>query len=62
MKKTIVTTADDNRVELLKELIFSIKRFKQLDDYDICILSTNLSKENILYLSKFASNIVERAR
>ena len=59
IKKTFVTTADSNRLNLLYELIFSIRKYKELDDYKICILSTNLTDLEKDKLSKFVDEIVE---
>jgi lipopolysaccharide biosynthesis glycosyltransferase len=59
MKKTIVTTADNNRIELLEELIKSIRQFRELDYYYICVLSTNISNLNRQKLSKYSINFVE---
>ncbi len=59
IKKTFVTTADSNRLDLLYELIFSIRKYKELDDYKICILSTNLTDLEKDKLSKFVDEIVE---
>ncbi len=45
IKKTIVTLADANYFEMLKELIDSIQRFPQSKDISICILDAGLTNE-----------------
>ena len=52
--KTIVSLADSNYFELLKELIESIKRFEQSKDIAICILDAGLSSDQKNYLSNEA--------
>jgi|TARA_B110000438_G_scaffold36505_1_gene36269 hypothetical protein len=47
---TIVTLADSNYFELLKELILSIKKFPQSKDTAICILDAGLTEEQVLNL------------
>ena len=44
-KKTIVTLADSNYFEMLKELIDSIQRFPQNKDISICVLDAGLTNE-----------------
>jgi hypothetical protein len=46
----IVTLADSNYFELLKELILSIKKFPQSKDTAICILDAGLTEEQVLNL------------
>ena len=46
-KKAIVTLADSNYFEMLKELIESIKRFPQSKDVDICVLDAGLTDPEI---------------
>ena len=45
MTNAIVSTSDDNRIDLFYELFNSIRKYKALDSYQICLLSTNLSNE-----------------
>jgi lipopolysaccharide biosynthesis glycosyltransferase len=53
-KNLIVSSADDNYFKLLLELIYSIK-INNKNDYDIAILDTGLSLENI---NNFEKSIV----
>ncbi len=46
-KKTIVTLADSNYFPLLEELIHSIRKFKQSEDIDICVLDAGLTSDQI---------------
>ena len=57
--KTIVSLADSNYFELLKELIQSIKRFEQSKDIAICILDAGLSSDQKSYLSNEVDDIKE---
>ena len=50
--KAIVTLADSNYFELLKELIASIKRYKESDNVSICVLDAGLTNEQIEIESK----------
>ena len=45
--KAIVTLADSNYFELLKELIASIKRYKESENVSICVLDAGLTNEQI---------------
>ena len=45
MVNAIVSTSDDNRIDLFYELLSSIKKYKTLNDYQICLLSTDLSEK-----------------
>ena len=42
-KKTIVTLADSNYFPLLEELINSIRKFKDSEEIDICVLDAGLT-------------------
>ena len=44
-KNVIVSLADANYFQLLKELIQSVKRFEQSKNVAICILDAGLTKE-----------------
>ena len=50
-KKTIVTLSDSNYFPLLEELIHSIRRFKQSENIDICLLDAGLSSDQIELIS-----------
>ena len=58
-KNTIISLADSNYFELLKELIESIKRFEQSKDIAICILDAGLSSDQKNYLSNEVDEIKE---
>jgi hypothetical protein len=45
--KTIVTMADSNYFEMLKELISSIKKFPQSKDVSICVLDAGLTQDQL---------------
>ena len=45
--KAIVTLADSNYFELLKELIASIKGCKESENVSICVLDAGLTNEQI---------------
>ncbi len=47
MKKAIVTLSDSNYFELLKELINSIKKYKDSNDISICVLDAGLTEIQI---------------
>ena len=51
IKKTIVTLSDSNYFPLLEELINSIRRFKQSEHIDICVLDAGLSSDQIDLIS-----------
>ncbi len=51
IKKTIVTLADSNYFPLLEELIHSIRRFKQSENVDICVLDAGLSSSQLELIS-----------
>ncbi len=51
-KKTIVTLADSNYFELLRELIASIKKFPQSKDISICVLNAGLTEEQVKEIEK----------
>ena len=46
-KKTIVTLADSNYFPLLEELINSIRKFKESENIDICVLDAGLTSSQI---------------
>ena len=50
-KKTIVTLSDSNYFPLLQELIHSIRKFKQSENIDICVLDAGLSPDQIDLIS-----------
>ena len=50
-KKTIVTLSDSNYFPLLEELIHSIRRFKQSENIDICVLDAGLTSDQIDLIS-----------
>tara|TARA_Y100000741_G_C18090061_1_gene492385 strand:+ start:494 stop:652 length:159 start_codon:yes stop_codon:yes gene_type:complete len=45
--KAIVTLADSNYFELLKELIGSIKKHRESKDISICVLDAGLTESQI---------------
>ncbi len=47
MKKTIVTLTDSNYFPLLEELIHSIRKFKESENVDICVLDAGLTADQI---------------
>tara|TARA_X000001036_G_scaffold172519_1_gene163104 strand:+ start:1122 stop:1349 length:228 start_codon:yes stop_codon:yes gene_type:complete len=47
MKKTIVTLTDSNYFPLLEELIHSIRKFKESENVDICVLDAGLTIDQI---------------
>ena len=56
-KNVIVSLADSNYYELLNELIESITRFNQSNDFAICILDAGLTDEQRTLLSKKVDEI-----
>ena len=46
-KKTIVTLSDANYFHLLEELIYSIRKFKQSENIDICVLDAGLTSNQV---------------
>ena len=46
-KKTIVTLSDANYFHLLEELIYSIRKFKQSENIDICVMDAGLTSNQI---------------
>ena len=44
-KNVIISLADSNYFELLKELVDSVKRFKESENTAICILDAGLTEE-----------------
>ena len=56
-KKTIVTLADSNYFSLLEELIQSIRKFKESDSLDICVLDAGLTTEQIEKISSVVDEI-----
>ena len=52
MKKIIITSSDSKYFQLLKELIDSIQKHNLTNIFDIGILDTGLSNDQIQYLSK----------
>src|SRR6056300_1983937 len=56
-KNAIISLADSNYFPLLKELIDSIKSFKESNDIAICILDAGLTKEQKEKLSKNVDEI-----
>ena len=51
--KAIVTLADSNYFELLKELINSIHSFKESKNISICILDVGLSNDQLKFLNYY---------
>ena len=45
MTNAIVSTSDDNRIELFYELLNSIRKYEALKSFQVCLLSTNLSSK-----------------
>tara|TARA_Y100001958_G_scaffold158228_1_gene155481 strand:+ start:510 stop:1421 length:912 start_codon:yes stop_codon:yes gene_type:complete len=56
-KNVIVSLADANYFPLLEELIDSIKKFKESDNVDICILDAGLTTDQKQKLSKKVNDI-----
>jgi len=56
--RAIVTLADSNYFEMLRELISSIKRFKQSNKVSICVLDAGLTPEQV----KLIENEVHKVR
>ena len=56
-KKTIVSLADSNYFELLKELILSIKKFPESKNISICILDAGLNSNQLDYLKKNVDSV-----
>ena len=56
-RKTIVTLADSNYFSLLEELIHSIRKFKESENVDICILDAGLKSNQIEKLSSEVDEI-----
>ena len=52
MKKIIITSSDFKYFQLLKELISSIQKHNLSNIFDIGVLDTGLSEDQIQYLSK----------
>ena len=50
-KKTIVTLSDSNYFPLLEELIHSVRKFKQSENINICVLDAGLSPDQIDLIS-----------
>ena len=56
-KKTIVTLADSNYFSLLEELIHSIRKFKESENVDICVLDAGLTPEQIEKISTTVDDV-----
>ena len=56
-KNTIVTLSDSNYFPLLEELIASIKKFKESENIDICVLDAGLTSNQIDILSTQVDDI-----
>jgi len=56
-KKTIVTLADSNYFSLLEELIQSIRKFKESDSLDICVLDAGLTTNQVEKISSVVDEI-----
>ena len=56
-KKTIVTLADSNYFSLLEELIHSIRKFKESESINICVLDAGLTSEQIEKISSSVDDI-----
>ena len=56
-KKTIVTLADSNYFSLLEELIHSIRKFKESESVNICVLDAGLTSEQIEKISSSVDDI-----
>ena len=56
-KNTIVTLSDANYFPLLEELIASIKKFKESENIDICVLDAGLTSNQIDILSTQVDDI-----
>ena len=54
---TIVSLADSNYFDLLNELVDSIKRFQESNEFDICILDAGLESSQIEILEKKVTKI-----
>ena len=50
--KTIISLADSNYFNLLNELVYSINRFEQSKEIDICIMDAGLTTDQIKILQK----------
>ena len=57
MKKTIVTLSDSNYFPLLEELIHSIRKFKESEGVDICVLDAGLTPVQIEKISTLVDEI-----
>ena len=57
-KKTIVTLADSNYFPLLEELIHSIRKFKQSEDIDICVLDAGLTSDQIELINPSLNELI----
>ena len=56
-KKTIVTLSDSNYFPLLEELIHSIRKFKESENIDICVLDAGLTSDQIDEISTSVDEI-----
>ena len=56
-KKTIVTLSDSNYFPLLEELIHSIRRFKESEKINICVLDAGLTSAQVDKLSVLVNEI-----
>ena len=56
-KNTIVTLADSNYFSLLEELIHSIRKFKESESVNICVLDAGLTSEQIEKVSSSVDDI-----
>ena len=57
IKKTIVTLSDSNYFPLLEELIHSIRKFKESESVNICVLDAGLTSEQIEKISSSVDDI-----
>ena len=61
IKKTIVTLSDSNYFPLLEELIHSIRKFKESENINICVLDAGLTSTQIDKISTSVSEIKKAA-
>ena len=55
-KKTIVTLSDSNYYPLLEELIHSIRKFKESENINICVLDAGLNSSQVDKISFHKKN------
>ena len=56
-KKTIVTLSDSNYYPLLEELIHSIRKFKESENINICVLDAGLNSSPVDKISTSVEEI-----